>query len=73
MRGGNETLDRIASVEIIGASPPCKRCDAAWKNLQKASETVMSEGIELAMKKLDIVDKDVIANHKMSSSVKHVS
>ena len=56
-------MDRIVSVEVIGVSPPCKRCDATWKNLEKASETLKSEGIELAMKKLDIVDKDVIAKY----------
>ena len=63
MKGGKETLDRIVSVEVIGVSPPCKRCDATWKNLKKSSETLKSEGIELAMKKLDIVDKDVIARY----------
>ena len=51
------------SVEVIGVSPPCKRCDATWKNLQKVSETLKSEGAEVAMRKLDIIDKDVIARY----------
>lgn len=56
-------MNKKVSVEVIGVSPPCKRCDATWKNLQKASEALKSEGLEVAMKKLDIVDKNVIARY----------
>ena len=49
--------------EVIGVDPPCKRCDATWKNVEKAVSTVKSEDIEVTMKKLDIMSKDVISRY----------
>jgi len=44
-------------------NPPCARCDATWKNVEKAIDAVKSEGIEAAAKKLDVVSKDVIQRY----------
>jgi glutaredoxin len=51
------------SVDVIGPNPPCKRCDATWKNVEKATTVLKSEGVELEvmMNKLNIADKNVIS------------
>ena len=39
-------LGKSVSVEVIGVNPSCARCDATWKNMQKAVTAAKSEGIE---------------------------
>ena len=50
-------------VEVIGVKPPCMRCHAAWRSVEKAASTLKSEGVEVRMKKLDIMSKDVISKY----------
>jgi len=56
-------VSKKVHVEVIGVDPPCKRCDATWKNVEKGALTVKLEGIEVTMKKLDIMSKDVISRY----------
>ncbi|MEM2901437.1 MAG: thioredoxin family protein [Candidatus Bathyarchaeia archaeon] len=51
------------NVEVIGVNPPCKRCDATWRNVEKAASTLRSEGFEVSVKKLDIASKDVVKRY----------
>ncbi|MEM2047383.1 MAG: thioredoxin family protein [Candidatus Jordarchaeales archaeon] len=51
------------NVEVIGVNPPCKRCDATWKNVEKAASILRSEGVEVSVKKLDIASKDVVKRY----------
>ena len=49
-------------VEVIGVNPLCMRCHAAWRHTEKAASTTLkSEGVEVRMKKLDIMSKGVIS------------
>jgi hypothetical protein len=45
-------LGKSVSVEVIGVNPPCARCDATWKNVEKAVTAVKSEGIEAIARKV---------------------
>jgi len=56
-------LGKSVSVEVIGVNPPCARCGATWKNVEKAVAAVKSEGIEATARKLDIVSRDVIQRY----------
>ena len=56
-------MGKSVSVEVIGVNPPCARCDATWKNVDKAVAAVKSEGIEATARKLDIVSRDVIQRY----------
>jgi len=39
-------LSKSVSAEVIGLNPSCARCDAMWKNMEKAVTAVKSEGVE---------------------------
>jgi len=56
-------LDKEVYVEVIGVIPPCKRCYTTWKNVEKASLTLKSEGVRVTIKKLDIMSKDVVSKY----------
>lgn len=56
-------MDKEIYVEVIGVNPPCKKCDATWKNVEKAASTLKSEGVKVTMKKLDIMSEDVISRY----------
>ena len=56
-------MSKKVHVEVIGVNPPCKRCDATWKNAEKAASAVKSEDIEVTMKKLDILSKEVLSRY----------
>jgi len=56
-------MGRTVNVEVIGVNPPCARCDATWKNTEKAVRVVKAEGIDATMKKLNIISKDVIQKY----------
>ena len=56
-------MDKEVYVEVIGVIPPCKRCYTTWKNVEKASLTLKSEGVRVTTKKLDIMSKDVVSKY----------
>jgi glutaredoxin len=56
-------LSKEAYVEVIGVNPPCMRCQAAWRSAEKAASILKSEGVEVRMKKLDIMSKEVISKY----------
>ena len=56
-------MDKEVYVEVIGVIPPCKRCYTTWKNVEKASLTLKSEGVRVTIKKLDIMSKDVVSKY----------
>ena len=56
-------MGKRIDVEVIGVNPPCKRCAATWKNVEKAASTLQAEGVEVEMKKLDVASKDVVSRY----------
>jgi len=56
-------LDKKVHAEVFGPIPPCARCHAVWKNVEKAASTLKQEGIEVTMKRLDIISKDAISKY----------
>ena len=56
-------MDKKVHVEVIGVHPPCKRCYTTWKNVDEAASTLKSEGVEVTVKKLNIISKDVISRY----------
>jgi len=61
-------LEKQVNVEIIGVSPPCKRCEATWKNVEKAASTVRSGDVDVVVRKVDIMSKDVISRYGLLMS-----
>ena len=50
-------------VEVIGVDPPCVRCQAAKKAVEKASEKLKAEGITVHIEKANIMSKEVIGKY----------
>ena len=50
-------------VEVIGVDPPCVRCQAAKKAVEKASEKLKAEGIAVHIEKANIMSKEVIGKY----------
>lgn len=47
-------------VEVIGVDPPCMRCQAAKKAVEKAAEKLEAEGIKVRIEKANITSKEII-------------
>ncbi len=54
---------REISVEVIGKDPPCKRCQAALKNVEEAASKLKTSDVEIHVSHLDIASRDVIAKY----------
>ncbi|MEM3506495.1 MAG: thioredoxin family protein [Candidatus Bathyarchaeia archaeon] len=50
-------------VEVIGVVPPCPRCATTEKNVKEAVLRLKNEGIEVTIKHLNVLSKDVIAKY----------
>lgn len=53
----------VVIIEVIGVDPPCKRCATTQKNAEEAAKRLRELGIEVDVKKLNIVSKDVISKY----------
>ncbi len=53
----------VVIVEVIGVDPPCKRCATTQKNAEEAAKILRELGIEVDVKKLNIVSKDVLSKY----------
>jgi hypothetical protein len=49
--------------EVMGPNPPCYRCTALKENVEAAAQTLRAEGIEVEIKRLDIISREVIKNY----------
>jgi len=61
-------LKKQVTVEVVGVSPPCKRCENTWKNVEKAASTVRSGDVDVVVRKVDIMSKDVISRYGLLMS-----
>jgi len=51
------------NVEVIGVDPPCARCNSLKKAVEAAASQLKESGIEVKVKKLNIISKDVISKY----------
>jgi hypothetical protein len=61
-------MGKEIDVEVIGVNPPCMRCEATWKGVEKAASILRSEDANVSMKKLDVMSKDVISRYGVLTS-----
>lgn len=50
-------------VEVIGPEPPCMRCQAAKKAVEKASEKLKQTGITVKVEKVNIISKEIVSKY----------
>jgi glutaredoxin len=50
-------------VEVIGPEPPCMRCQAAKKAVEKAAEKLKGSGITVKIEKANIMSKEVVGKY----------
>ena len=56
-------MKKMIEIDVVGGSPPCKRCEVTWKNVNKAVSMHASEDIDVVVRKVDIVSIDVISRY----------
>jgi len=49
--------------EVIGPNPPCYRCTAVKENVEAVAKKLRAEGIEVEVKRLDIISREVIRKY----------
>ncbi|MBC7130031.1 thioredoxin family protein [Candidatus Bathyarchaeota archaeon] len=50
-------------VEVIGPEPPCMRCQAAKKAVEKAAEKLKESGIDVKVEKVNIIAKETVQKY----------
>ena len=50
-------------VEVIGTEPPCMRCQAAKKAVEKAAERLKQSGVVVNIEKANIMSKEVVQKY----------
>ncbi|MCL6579832.1 MAG: thioredoxin family protein [Candidatus Bathyarchaeota archaeon] len=50
-------------VEVIGPEPPCMRCQAAKKAVEKAAEKLKQSGIKVEIQKANVMSKDIVGKY----------
>jgi len=50
-------------VEVIGPEPPCMRCQAAKKSVEKAAENLKQLGIAVKIEKINIMSKETVQKY----------
>jgi protein-disulfide isomerase len=50
-------------VEVIGPEPPCMRCQAAKKAVEKATEKLKQADIMVDIKKINIMSKEAVQKY----------
>ncbi|MBS7651667.1 MAG: thioredoxin family protein [Candidatus Bathyarchaeia archaeon] len=49
--------------EVLGPNPPCYRCMELKKNVEAAAKRLVAEGIEVEVKRLDIISREAIRRY----------
>jgi thiol-disulfide isomerase/thioredoxin len=50
-------------VEVVGPEPPCMRCQAAKKAVEKAAEKLKKSGIKVEIEKANIISKEIVSKY----------
>jgi len=49
--------------EVIGPNPPCYRCIAVKENVDAVAQKLRAEGMEVEVKRLDIISREVLRRY----------
>jgi len=49
--------------EVIGPNPPCYRCIALKENVDVVARKLRAEGMEVEVKRLDIISREVLRKY----------
>lgn len=49
--------------EVIGPNPPCHRCMTVKENVDAVARKLGAEGIEVEVKKLDIMSREILRKY----------
>ena len=49
--------------EVLGPNPPCYRCTAVKENVEAVAKKLRAEGIEVEIKRLDIISREVLRKY----------
>jgi len=49
--------------EVLGPDPPCYRCIAVKENVDAVARKLRAEGIEVEVKRLDILSREVLRKY----------
>jgi len=49
--------------EVFGPEPPCYRCQAVKKNVEKVAEKLKAEGINVQIERANIASKDTVKKY----------
>jgi len=49
--------------EVLGPNPPCYRCTAVKENVEAVAKKLRAEGIEVEVRRLDIISREVIRKY----------
>ena len=49
--------------EVIGPNPPCYRCIAVKENVDAVAQKLRAEGMEVEVKRLDILSREVLRRY----------
>jgi predicted acyltransferase (DUF342 family) len=50
-------------VEVIGPEPPCMRCQAAKKAVEKAAERLKQSEIKVEIQKANVMSKEIVGKY----------
>ncbi|MBS7659702.1 MAG: thioredoxin family protein [Candidatus Bathyarchaeia archaeon] len=50
-------------VEVIGTDPPCMRCQAAKKAVEKAAEKLKTVGVKVVIEKVNVMSKETVQKY----------
>ncbi|MBX5328830.1 MAG: thioredoxin family protein [Candidatus Bathyarchaeota archaeon] len=50
-------------VEVIGPEPPCMRCQAAKKAVEKAAERLKQSEIRVEIQKANVMSKEIVGKY----------
>ena len=50
-------------VEVIGPEPPCVRCQAAKKAVEKVAEKLKQSGIKVEIQKANVMSKEIVGKY----------
>lgn len=56
-------MQKIIKIEVIGPEPPCARCQAVKRTVEKVAEKVGKNGIPVSIEKRNILSKETVEKY----------
>jgi len=54
---------KTVKAKVFGPEPPCYRCQAVKKNVEKVAEKLKTEGINVQIERANIASKDTVKKY----------